>query len=256
MESSSSKRVDTIILLGHTGAGKSQTANTLTGMQDLFKTSAGFASETSSTSLVQSSWFNDSSLGEVAVVDTPGLGDSNGADTSHVSAMVDKLKGKIKRVSAFAIVMNAANARLDRHLKAMLQLFNSVFSELMWNNAIVVCTHWPFDARSERERKRKKKTAEDWARELNAEFRKEFRLARDVPVVFVDNSYEEEAEDIPSSEMAKHKEQLSEFRKFVQGCDVFNCDRVEKHLCEIDRLKEEKKKVANEISMMNRKFED
>ena len=44
-------------------------------------------------------------------------------------------------------------------------------------------------------------------------------------------------------------------RTFVAGCDNFECDRIEKHLTEIDQMKEEKAKIIGEISALNSKIE-
>ena len=62
--------------------------------------------------------------------------------------MVDRLKGEIRQVNSFLLVMNGASSRLDENLKAMLKLFTGIFSNRMWRNTLVIVTHWPYDDKS------------------------------------------------------------------------------------------------------------
>ena len=82
------KRAERIVLLGHTGAGKSETANTLAGQQNLFEASSSVESCTDRTSFVTTKWFGLADESELTLIDSPGLGDSKGADSAHIAEMV------------------------------------------------------------------------------------------------------------------------------------------------------------------------
>ena len=133
---------DTIVLLGHTGSGKSELANTLADCPGLFLTSSNNDSCTSHTTYELCSWFGNGT--ELVIVDTPGYGDSSGRDDKHFLEMVKELKGNIKYLKAFVIVLNSEHPRLDSHLKEMLHYFQNTFKKQMWANTIVVYTRWVY----------------------------------------------------------------------------------------------------------------
>ena len=70
----------TFVLIGHTGSGKSETGNTLAGTPGLFSTSSRINSETSETTAKTCRWFGDPDEEKVTIIDTPGIGDSEGND--------------------------------------------------------------------------------------------------------------------------------------------------------------------------------
>jgi predicted GTPase len=49
---------------------------------------------------------------DVCLIDTPGLGDSEGRDGEHIASMVAELK-KVGSVNTFLIVLNGQNPRFD-----------------------------------------------------------------------------------------------------------------------------------------------
>lgn len=236
------KHSDTIVLLGHTGSGKSETCNSLAGHQGLFKSSPDSESCTQETTVQKVKWFGREDENDLVIVDTPGMGDSQGGDSAHIAEMVDALKGKIKKLRAFLIVLNGQQPRLDSHLKAMLQLFTSIFSKRMWSNTMIVCTHWAYDEASALKRESSKETEEERSASVRAFLQKKFDLDVKVPVVFIDNMYEREevARDATDAEMQRHRETLDAIQKFVGRCKNFDCQHIEKCLSEVDKLAEQK----------------
>lgn len=69
-----------LILLGLTGAGKSETANTIAGKEDLFPSSASVHSVTNQTIYHKMNWSGKSENSTYTIIDTPGLEDSEGGD--------------------------------------------------------------------------------------------------------------------------------------------------------------------------------
>ena len=74
-------------VLGNTGTGKSSTCKTITGAtsNEIFNPSCNFTSETFETKGTCTKWFGREYLERIFVLDTPGLGDSDGGDTKHIA---------------------------------------------------------------------------------------------------------------------------------------------------------------------------
>ena len=176
MEKKKKRTTKTLVLLGSTGAGKSETANTLAGKPNLFKSSGGLESFTKETCVKLAHWFGERSQAEIEIIDTPGLGDSNGDDKKNISDMVDELKDNVRYVNTFVLVLNAHSPKIDSHMKKMLKLFTAIFSEMMWKNTIVVFTHWRYDRQSYSKREANGETAEGKTAELNELLRSKFEL--------------------------------------------------------------------------------
>ena len=102
-----------LIILGLTGAGKSETANTIAGSEALFPSSASIHSVTNKTVYHEVEWFRNPGKFKYTIIDTPGLEDSEGRDQEHIAETVEVLRAQIRQLKAFVLVMNGAYTRLD-----------------------------------------------------------------------------------------------------------------------------------------------
>ncbi len=150
-----------VCMLGVTGHGKSRTSNTICGNQNTFQFSSKAISETSDVKAFVTKWRGDSKEEPLIVIDTPGIGDSEGRDTKHIAKMVISLK-QIGYVNTFLIVLNSEEPRFNEQLQQTLQLFIQMFGQDFFKNSMLCFTKYGYDRRSLRERKAGKKSrAED-----------------------------------------------------------------------------------------------
>jgi predicted GTPase len=78
-------------MIGASGTGKSSTCNSLCG-KIIYPVSAEPTSVTFETTVNSVRWFGHEHEELFKLIDTPGLGDSEGRDAQHIANMVAKLK--------------------------------------------------------------------------------------------------------------------------------------------------------------------
>lgn len=93
------------------------------------------------------------------IVDTPGIGDSQGRDTEHIAKMVFSLK-QITYVHCFLIVINSEDTRFNELLQQTLKLFQSMFGTEFFDNALICFTKYGNDNKSLRNVKNGSKSSE------------------------------------------------------------------------------------------------
>ena len=142
-------------MIGVTGHGKSSTANSICGDPNKFKVSEAIRSETNAVKGIVTTWEGKPDTEKIIVVDTPGIGDSEGRDTEHIANMVTSLK-KIGFVTTFLIVINSEEPRFNELLKQTIKLFISMFGDDFLKNSLLCFSKFGFDEKSLRLRKSKK----------------------------------------------------------------------------------------------------
>ncbi|KAI8339233.1 P-loop containing nucleoside triphosphate hydrolase protein [Chlamydoabsidia padenii] len=125
--------------VGAVGTGKSSLLNAICGSQ-VFAT----GSSTATTHIVQGEvrpWAFVSGKRYVYMIDTPGLCDSITQDRHTVAEMVNYFKSLSNGVSAFLLVFNINDIRLDAYTQTMLRLFETLLGRHFWNFVVIVFTH-------------------------------------------------------------------------------------------------------------------
>ncbi|KAG1467207.1 hypothetical protein G6F56_004538 [Rhizopus delemar] len=138
----SAKEQDTYVVsaLGAVGTGKSSLLNAITGEYS-FQTGNGVELTTQQVDGQTKEWKFAPSLQFCHLIDTPGLIDSNVHDRQAISEMTRYFKSLQYGVSAFFLVFNINDIRLDAYTQNMLVLFHQLLGKDFWNFVIVVFTH-------------------------------------------------------------------------------------------------------------------
>lgn len=176
----------TLALIGEMGSGKSSTGNSLTNQQ-LFITSSGTASCTQACKMVTTNWFNDPKLEQINIIDTPGLGGKK--DDAVIVDMVTELQ-KVGKIDVFALVFNADNPRFGRSAKEMVTLYEKVCDGRLFDNCMIIITHWSNEPRAKVKRTQERMTEERKSKEMNEAVQRELQLSHNpnLPCFFIDNT--------------------------------------------------------------------
>ena len=71
------------------------------------------------------------------VVDTPGFGDSDGADNELIEEMMDVLDNTLGYTNIILLVIEGGTPRFDDPLRAMLRQMTSIFGESWWDFTMI-----------------------------------------------------------------------------------------------------------------------
>lgn len=178
----------TVCLLGGTGTGKSSTCNTLFGCRsnDVFPVSHGTASATCRPQVAVLPWRGTGRL--VRCVDVPGLGHTSGHDRQRVGDTVEALRGTVREVHLFLLLLNSQAPRFDIHQQEMLTQFRQALGVDFLRHLMIGFSRWDFRPSASRRRQRRCQTEAWKASVTNKELRSLLGHDFDCPCVFLDNS--------------------------------------------------------------------
>jgi len=150
-----------IVTLGMTGSGKSTLCNRLDGDESMEGNEGGAITSDDSESCTQHYSKYHVQIGDhrVTVIDTPGIGDSNGRerDRRHCNGLCKFMKG-CGGINAFVLVRNGLNARFDQTIQDMLRQYHDMFGDKFFERLIIVATRIEGFAKKLYEKRDREKT--------------------------------------------------------------------------------------------------
>lgn len=240
-----------VCVIGHTGVGKSAFCNTLVGSkiegqeEDItkreFPESSGITSMTNDTCAVSGKCWLGKKGDEFTIIDTPGLGDSRGKDVHNITQMLRTLT-KIGSVNAFCILFNGGMPRMSDQLRDMLEIFAGCFGSGFFNNAMCVFTHWAYDKKSKRKRKKTQSTEKDRRTEFQKLFLEKYNV-KAIPCIFIDNSLDDD-DDV--DELRALEDQVGIIKHFAETIDTFECQDILAVKTKYAKLREGLEKLKRE----------
>ena len=235
--------------MGATGVGKSSLANILMGRDKNFDGN-GFPggcfevlglnnmgeSVTKEVCEDQGQWLGNHTMPNFTIIDTPGFGNDLIEEEKTIERLVNVLKDDLRYIHAFVIAFKQQDNRMTASLRSMIALFQKMFGDQFWNNAILEATHWNYHEHSIRMRALSKpKIAENWwQNQFNHLFLKEFGLKKPLPAIFIDTYYNR------SNPLEKEKFQYytNKLWQFANSRAPFECKDIKIALTEIRELQD------------------
>ena len=229
----------TVVLIGSTGNGKSTLGNFLLDpSEEHILDDPTF--EPGTTNKPETKYVTVASEGDLTVVDTPGLNESDHEDFKHMTAIVKQLN-ELQSISA-CILCVKFDSKIDSQYKTTVEYYKRLLPQLFENNVLVVLTNYCTDEKSKYQRKRQNIREETSVENTLGEVSK--------GLLYPPGCFLIDALPLSEKERSEHEETRSsilEFARKLKPVYVHKSLKVAKTAAVIARDKEEIEKVKGEI---------
>eukprot|EP01084_Bolivina_argentea_P233602 393415_1 len=169
-----------VIVIGHTGDGKSTFINRFSGDKSLFGDEGVCKVSGNGASCTQSHSKTVVTVNGIkhVIVDSPGFSDSFGRDREHSNKLCKYLKG-CNGVNNFLLIRNSTNVRFDESFQNMLKQYHKMFGDMFFESLIIVATRVDSNInRLQFERNNQTKS-------LQQDIKNKFNLNVNIPVICI-----------------------------------------------------------------------
>ena len=191
------------------------------------------------------------------MIDTIGFSDPDNDEDAHViSDLVVKLRTKCDYVNLFAIVVNGQNPRLDGSLVGMIRIFEGMFGDKFWKQAVIIFSRLPMDDRSKTVRlKTSSSTDKEQAKKYIETVGKKFPKGKGLRYLHLDAWHQ----DFDQHEIDCFDNAMSDLYDMLCNADKLETELVQKVETEHAKLKKtiaEKDKQLLEIEKLRQQDKD
>ena len=188
----------------------------------VFGVGNSWESKTVETAWIASSWLGDSTNGfNVTLIDTPGIGDSEGRDCVHAVDIGEQVR-RLSPIDAFVLVIKGDQNRFTKALQEQLSFYEELFGHEFWNRVIIEISFWRSRQSDKEDRLDGGKDEAKVTHDLNIQLKEFFGLVSDIPVVFVDPKYGARRRQKPE-ELQTFKDETQKLWNFVSSNNSYTC---------------------------------
>ena len=186
--------IDSIVLIGETGVGKSTLGNEILGLSE-----NGFVTGNSLDAITQKCTYKSGLyLGKEAplvnVVDTQGYNDPKNNDKKNAEQMIKVIKD-LKKVKAFFLIFNGDIIRWNEATWSILNLFNNMFPNF-WENLIIIVNFWRTDEYSKKIRSKTGRNEGFMRKEIAKNLTEKYNVSdKNIRISFLNAVYLDELEE-------------------------------------------------------------
>jgi len=247
-----------IVILGPAGAGKSSLANSLLGREEKFVNNVDWKKcfeaavtgedgrgKTSDVCAHQGHFLGDNDKPNITVVDTPGFGMREDEEEETISKVVEALRDDIQYVDAFAIVLKRTDLRKTRSLLKIVEMYQIIFGKEFIKNVILVASFWGYS--DDHKLEHGELTEEVWLEQQKTLFNN-IPGADNLKAVYYTPRFDHE----DPKQVQRYNKEMNNLLQFAEDSPPFHCKDIVKAELEINKLKEENKKLQARVEDADR----